>query len=50
MPVSSVSLLTVLITDLSEAIQDSDGVKKKLAEPYADTRIIPALPVDIAAN
>ena len=37
MPVSSTSLLPVCTSDLSEAIQHSDGVTKELAEPYADT-------------
>ena len=50
MPVSSASLLAVCTSDLSEAIQDSDGVKKELAEPYADTRLIPILPVDMAED
>ena len=50
MPVSSASLLAVCTSDLSEAIQDSDGVKKGLAEPYADTRLVFSLSVDMAAN
>ena len=40
MPVSCASLLTVRPSDLSDAVQHSDGVKKGLAEPYADTILI----------
>jgi hypothetical protein len=38
-PVSSTSLLAVCTSDLSDAIQHSNGVKKELAEPYADTTL-----------
>ena len=38
-PVSSTSLLPVCTSDLSEALQHRNGVKKELAEPYADTTL-----------
>ena len=50
MPISRASLLAVCTSDLSEAIQDSDGVKKGLAEPYADITLILTLSVDMAAD
>jgi len=51
MPVPSASLLDLTEnSDLSEIHTKINGVNKGMAEPYADTIIQVALPVDMAAD
>jgi hypothetical protein len=51
-PVSSASLLALKGNPdyIRENTEKSNGVNKGLSEPYADTKLLLALPVDIAAN